>query len=143
MGISENIGEDLKIMPCPNRESIEKLTVDAPWIRWSGVFGLYKAQKQPIIHDLESLLADDYIKNKTDFVSFQNETLTPIPLDPSQEKVVFTLEKKQKIIIQGPPGTGKSQTLTAIITNALLNGSTCLVVGEKKTAMEVIFFTNN
>lgn len=139
LGISENIGEDLKIMPCPNRESIEKLTVDAPWIRWSGVFGLYKAQKQPIIHDLESLLADDYIKNKTDFVSFQNETLTPIPLDPSQEKVVFTLEKKQKIIIQGPPGTGKSQTLTAIITNALLNGSTCLVVGEKKTAMEVIF----
>jgi energy-coupling factor transporter ATP-binding protein EcfA2 len=139
LGITENIGEDLKIIPCPNKESIEKLTVDAPWIRWSGVFGLYKAQKQPIIKDLESLLADDYIKKTADFVSFQNETLTPIPLDPSQEKVVFTLEKKQKIIIQGPPGTGKSQTLTAIITNALLNGSTCLVVGEKKTAMEVIY----
>lgn len=139
LGITDKEGESLKIMPCPNKESIEKLTSDAPWIRWSGVFGLYKAQKQSIIHDVESLLNDNYLKDTEDFVSFQNEILTPIPLDPSQEKVLFTLGDKQKIIIQGPPGTGKSQTLTAIITNALLNGATCLVVGEKKTAMEVIF----
>lgn len=139
LGINTAQSEELKILPCTNKESIEKLTEDAPWIRWSGVFGLFKAQKQAIIKDVESLLNEDYIGDNTDFISFQNEMLSPVPLDPSQEKVLYALKEQQKIIIQGPPGTGKSQTLTAIITNALLNGASCLVVGEKRTAMEVIY----
>ena len=41
-------------------------------------------------------------------------------------------------IFYGPPGTGKSQTLTAIITNALENRQKILVVCEKRTALEVL-----
>ncbi len=41
-------------------------------------------------------------------------------------------------MIQGPPGTGKSQSLTALITNALANNLKCLVVCEKKTALDII-----
>ena len=37
------------ILPCTNKESIELLTKDNAWIRFSGVFGLYKTIKQSII----------------------------------------------------------------------------------------------
>lgn len=131
--------EVLKVLPSSNKEGLDKLTGDAPWIRWSGVFGLYKAQKQSIIRDIEQFAEQGIVDEAAIFDSYQKDTVTPVALDPSQEKVLLTLQEKQKIIIQGPPGTGKSQTLTGIITNALLNGATCLVVGEKRTAMEVIY----
>jgi hypothetical protein len=39
------------------KETIETiLQKKAAWIRWSGVFGLYKMQKQSIIKDVENLL---------------------------------------------------------------------------------------
>ena len=41
-------------------------------------------------------------------------------------------------MIQGPPGTGKSQTLTAVLINALENNKKTMVVCEKRTALEVL-----
>src|SRR5690606_36468419 len=43
------------------------------------------------------------------------------------------------ILIQGPPGTGKSQSLTAILVNALENQKKTIVVCEKRTALEVLY----
>jgi hypothetical protein len=63
---------------------------------------------------------------------------SPIPTDPSQQSVLMNLGEAVVTVIQGPPGTVKSQTLTAIITQALLNREKILVVCEKKTAMEVL-----
>ena len=34
--------------------------------------------------------------------------------------------------------TGKSEAITGIITNALLNKNKCLIVCEKRTALEVL-----
>ncbi|MEP1304457.1 MAG: AAA domain-containing protein [Balneola sp.] len=48
------------------------------------------------------------------------------------------LKENKHIVIQGPPGTGKSESITGIIINALEHGKKCLVVCEKKTAMEVL-----
>lgn len=42
-------------------------------------------------------------------------------------------------MIQGPPGTGKSQTLTALLINALENKQKTIVVCEKQTALEVLY----
>ena len=36
-------------------------------------------------------------------------------------------------------GTGKSKTITAVLNYALSKGQKCLMVSEKKTAMEVIY----
>jgi hypothetical protein len=130
---------ELKVLPGSDRTSIEKITGDRPWIRWSGIFGLYKAQKQSIIKDIEWLIsATPGFDYSPVFGNIQQENLTPVTLDPSQEAVLNSLGSNNKIIIQGPPGTGKSQTLTAIITNALYNSATCLVVCEKRTALEVL-----
>ncbi len=46
-------------------------------------------------------------------------SLSSVETDPSQQQILNTLGSEPKKIIQGPPGTGKSQSLTALITNAL------------------------
>lgn len=48
------------------------------------------------------------------------------------------MEATRNILIQGPPGTGKSQTLTAVLINALENNKKTIVVCEKRTALEVL-----
>ena len=127
------------LLPCTNKETIDNITKETAWIRWSGVLGLYKMQKQSIIKDLEVLLnqKQDFENENSSF--FEGEVLTPVILDPSQEHVMQQLTSSNTIVIQGPPGTGKSQSLTAIITQALLNHKKVLVVCEKKTAMEVLY----
>jgi superfamily I DNA and/or RNA helicase len=130
------------ILPCTNKETIETITKESAWIRWSGVFGLYKMQKQSIIKDVENLLKSEdesAIENESGNTHFEGEVLSPVALDPSQENVLQQLKQHNTLIIQGPPGTGKSQSLTAIITQALLNKKKVLVVCEKRTAMEVLY----
>ena len=66
--------------------------------------------------------------------------ISAIATDPSQQLIVNNLfnHDHEPIIIQGPPGTGKSQSLTAILTRALLEGKRCLVVCEKRAALEIL-----
>ncbi len=57
----------------------------------------------------------------------------------SQEKVLFSMNELDAMVIQGPPGTGKSQTITSLISQAVLQNKKVLVVSEKKTALDVIY----
>jgi superfamily I DNA and/or RNA helicase/transcription elongation GreA/GreB family factor/very-short-patch-repair endonuclease len=68
--------------------------------------------------------------------SFQ--PISSVETDPSQQSILHSLEATRNILIQGPPGTGKSQTLTAILVNALENNKKTIVVCEKITALEVL-----
>jgi DNA polymerase III delta prime subunit len=68
--------------------------------------------------------------------SFQS--ISSVETDPSQQSILHSLESKRNILIQGPPGTGKSQTLSAILINALENNRKTIVVCEKRTALEVL-----
>lgn len=70
--------------------------------------------------------------------SYQQHTFVCVKTDPSQQAVVNNIAIHHQQIIQGPPGTGKSQSLTAVISNALANHAKCLVVCEKRTALEVV-----
>lgn len=66
-----------------------------------------------------------------------NQTYLPITLDASQLSAVTEAAKGRSFILHGPPGTGKSQTITALIANALGNGKRVLFVAEKRAALEV------
>ncbi|HNB50277.1 MAG TPA: AAA domain-containing protein, partial [Chitinophagales bacterium] len=127
------------LVPASNKETIDNNTKAAPWIRWSGILGLFKMQKQSIIKDVELLMQYENIIDSENNNYFDGEILSPVTLDPSQENVLQQIKQHDNIIIQGPPGTGKSQSLTAIITQALLNQQKVLVVCEKRTAMEVLY----
>lgn len=61
-----------------------------------------------------------------------------MPVDASQLRAINMAANKLSFILHGPPGTGKSQTITAMIANALAKGKTVLFVAEKAVAMEVV-----
>ena len=111
-----------------------------PSVTYSGIFGLFKTPKEPLIRDIKYLIENAETLNfdKLKIDSYQEVKYSAVETDPTQEYALKSLGNNSKLIIHGPPGTGKSQTLTAIIVNALFNRSKCLVVCEKRTALEVI-----
>jgi very-short-patch-repair endonuclease len=126
---------------CEVTSDEEELIFKIPKITGSGIFGLFINQKQTIIEDYNLFIEKD---TNPDLASLVNENFkinpfTAIDTDPSQQSVLNNLALKNRIIIHGPPGTGKSQSLTAVIANALANQAKCLIVCEKRTALDVIY----
>ncbi len=124
----------------PEAGGLESVSGNIPWIHFGGVFGLFRTQKESIITDIDKIIDkfDDFHFEKLEVENFSGTAHSAIETDPSQQEILTTLGIEPKKIIQGPPGTGKSQSLTALITNALANNLKCLVVCEKKTALDVI-----
>lgn len=124
----------------PEAAEIDQIANNRAYIHFGGIFGLFRAQKESIITDITRLM-DRF--DEFQFENLQVGELTDTPFsavttDPAQQAIMNTLGSQANQIIQGPPGTGKSQSLTALVTNALANGLKCLVVCEKKTALDVI-----
>lgn len=124
----------------PEATDIDNIANNKAYIHFGGVFGLFKAQKESIITDITRLLERfeefEFENLKTENLS--NSPFSAVNTDPTQQAIINALDGETNQIIQGPPGTGKSQSLTALITNAVANGLKCLVVCEKKTALDVI-----
>ena len=137
----ERVASNLELLPCPEETLVEKEAKPIIQIYWSGVLGVFSTQKQSIVKDIESLLEQEEYYNFDNQSAriFRKSLQTGVPIDPSQEGIIQTLEDQPFKIVQGPPGTGKSQALTAIITNILENEGKILVVCEKKTALQVIY----
>ena len=68
----------------------------------------------------------------------ENGALLPLPADASQLYAIEQAAEGQSFVLHGPPGTGKSQTITALIANALAQGKTVLFVAEKMAALSVV-----
>lgn len=67
-----------------------------------------------------------------------DDTFLPISADDSQLKAINMAAGDVSFVLHGPPGTGKSQTITAMISNALVKGKRVLFVAEKMAALEVV-----
>ena len=68
----------------------------------------------------------------------EDDTFLPVPVDASQLHAVKMAANDISFVLHGPPGTGKSQTITAMIANAMCKGKTVLFVAEKRAALEVV-----
>lgn len=68
----------------------------------------------------------------------EGAALLPIPADASQLYAIEQAATGQSFVLHGPPGTGKSQTITALIANALAQDKTVLFVAEKMAALSVV-----
>lgn len=141
--LRESFEEKLKdIKPIQEKKEYEKLalTSNSSFIDFGGLFSIFEVQKQNIIHDYDHLLA---LKGTTiDLQEMDKHAFQPISsveTDPSQQGILHSLQTSRNILIQGPPGTGKSQSLTAILVNALENQKKTIVVCEKRTALEVLY----
>jgi very-short-patch-repair endonuclease len=124
----------------PEKMNISDAVNKTARVIWSGVFGIYKSQKQSMIKEMELLLKEyeQYDEAKDEEVAKWEQNHSPMHTDPSQNAVLRSLSVNRNLVIQGPPGTGKSQTLTAIVSSALSNGKKILIVCEKRTALEVL-----
>lgn len=67
-----------------------------------------------------------------------DEAYLPVTADSSQLRAINMAAGDISFVLHGPPGTGKSQTITAMIANALTKGKTVLFVAEKMAALEVV-----
>lgn len=115
------------------------LTSNNSYIDFGGLFSIFEVQKQNIISDYSNLLelqGTEINLGNMDNHSFQ--PISSVETDPSQQGILHSLKKSRNLLIQGPPGTGKSQSLTAILVNALENHKKTIVVCEKRTALEVL-----
>ncbi|MCH8566715.1 MAG: DUF4011 domain-containing protein [Balneolales bacterium] len=129
----------------PEKEELEALCAKPGQsiLLAGGVFGLFGHQKQHIIRDYERLQQKDNVEINLNWDKDGGKvpvfsTISSVKTDPSQQQIVNMLASGSHVLIQGPPGTGKSQTLTAILMNALAAGKKTLVVCEKKTALDVL-----
>lgn len=68
----------------------------------------------------------------------EDDVFLPIPADASQLYAIKSACEGESFVLHGPPGTGKSQTITALIANALAQEKTVLFVAEKMAALEVV-----
>jgi len=68
----------------------------------------------------------------------EDTVFLPLPADASQLYAIDAASRGESFVLHGPPGTGKSQTITAMIANALAQGKTVLFVAEKMAALEVV-----
>ena len=129
------------IIPFSDKQYYEKLTVNFSnsQINFSGLFSIFEVQKQNIIEDFDELLKNGEQEiNLNDYTDNYFQSISSVETDPSQQSILNSLENKRNLLIQGPPGTGKSQTLTAVLVNALENNKKTIVVCEKRTALEVL-----
>lgn len=144
--VPENLAEIFtqkieNIISIGDKKHYEKLPLNSTnsFIEFGGLFSIFEVQKQNIINDYGNLMELQGIDIALDDLeghSFQ--PISSVETDPSQQSILHSLESARNLLIQGPPGTGKSQTLTAVLVNALENNKKTIVVCEKRTALEVL-----
>lgn len=130
-----------KVVSIGDKAHYDKLPLNSTnsLVDFGGLFSIFEVQKQNIINDYGNLTGLEGINIPLDDLegnSFQ--PISSVETDPSQQSILHSLEATRNILIQGPPGTGKSQTLTAILINALENNKKTIVVCEKINALEVL-----
>lgn len=144
---NENIRE-IFIKKLKNIKQIEEkkhyeklpLTYNNSFIEFGGLFSIFEVQKQNVINDYENLLELKGAKIELeDLEKHSFQPISSVETDPSQQGILNSLKLTRNVLIQGPPGTGKSQSLTAILINALENHKKAIVVCEKQTALNVLY----
>lgn len=130
-----------RVAPIGDKAHYERLLANSAnaFIEFAGLFSIFEVQKQNIIDDYDGLMALTAADLPLDDLAGHSfQPISSVETDPSQQSILHALETARNILIQGPPGTGKSQTLTAVLINALENNKRTIVVCEKRTALEVL-----
>ncbi len=106
-----------------------------------GVIGLFERIVQGVLTE-NPVSAHRDIDGGWDALPFVDRLVadTPIPLNEEQRKVLAALNRPdcQFILVEGPPGTGKSHTITAIAADCALKKRSCLILSDKKEALDVV-----
>lgn len=69
----------------------------------------------------------------------EEQILTPLPVDWSQESVIRLVKQGESVVVQGPPGTGKSQLICNLMADFAARGKRVLLVCQKRAALDVVY----
>ncbi len=107
------------------------------FVMWNDIHShAHQLEENKIVHALMTGVVDwDCAISET--IDTEDAYL-PVPVDASQLRAINMAANDISFVLHGPPGTGKSQTITAMIANALAKEKTVLFVAEKMAALEVV-----
>jgi|GEM_PF-2056652 len=114
--------EKLNLFLCPGVEILANTSV-SPRIASCGVVGLFPSPGRAI----ESL---DAQPDDNEPISWPGHTFGLGILEPYQAVAAEGIRHWRKTIVNGGPGTGKTFLFRHLMTNALSNGSACLVLAD-------------
>ncbi|MCX6717543.1 MAG: DUF3320 domain-containing protein [Candidatus Taylorbacteria bacterium] len=102
-----------------------------------------QARTNPLIQAIAHLRNDvtENLKLDSDLDALETPEKVPVSvveMDSSQLRALTLSSLGSNLVIHGPPGTGKSQTITAIIANALGQKKKVLFVSSKMAALNVV-----
>lgn len=143
-GLDQSLRESFEngLEPIPPTNKLQETATSIPRVYWGGVFGQFDQRNEAIRQEMREQMFELLEELDEEDQELKAEALmhseTAAKTDPSQLGILNYLKENKHVVIQGPPGTGKSESITGIIINALEHQKTCLVVCEKKTAMEVL-----
>lgn len=101
-------------------------------VRWQGL-------PQPLVERLIGEVVAQKVSATAQALEQQAADLPAVvDLDHSQRLAVARVLAGEDLVIQGPPGTGKSQTIVALVAEAVRQEQTVLVLAEKPQALTVI-----
>ncbi|MGI8407774.1 MAG: DUF4011 domain-containing protein, partial [Actinomycetota bacterium] len=89
--------------------------------------------KAGAVADASEALGDDLDVNPS-----AKNVVPVLPTDSSQLEALTYASSGRHVVVHGPPGTGKSQTITALIADALGRGQKVLFVSAKQAALDVV-----
>lgn len=76
---------------------------------------------------------------QVDYLRSVADTCEVYDSDSSQTLAILESQSGRTMVIEGPPGTGKSQTITNLISEAVVAGKRVLFIAEKAAALDVVF----
>ncbi len=119
--------------------------VDFKWILEQGFVTenihklVSKEEDESVLNDLKgevNQVVEDKKKELMQKGEYEVSFITK--LNFPQDNAIKGSKVHDNIVIQGPPGTGKTETITSIISDAVLRGKKVLVSSEKLVAIDVI-----
>ncbi len=98
-----------------------------------------KREEQSMLNELKGVMDEDVERRRKELIDNNEYEVSFInKLNFPQDKAIKGSKIHENIVIQGPPGTGKTETITSIISDAILRGKKILVSSEKLVAIDVI-----
>ncbi len=119
--------------------------LDLEWILQSGfvtknIIGLFNNNEENSrINEISGKNNEEFERRKQELIDKNEYEVSYISkINFPQDKAVKGSKIYDNIVIQGPPGTGKTETITSIISDAILRNKKVLVSSEKLVAINVI-----
>ncbi len=119
--------------------------VDFKWILEQGFITenihklVSKAEDESVLNALKGEVDQEEENKKKELIAKGEYEVSFITkLNFPQDNAIKASKTHDNIVIQGPPGTGKTETITSIISDAVLRGKKVLVSSEKLVAIDVI-----